>query len=217
MAEEPVKEEVKREIYDAFRKMKEKDYPAAEALLQDGLKKAESEQNQTQAALFYSAMGVLAKLKGDYKAAWRCYEKAEREMPEDPSLKIIMAKLLIDQFAQYDTALKKLKQVLKLAKGSGSFEHQAHATMAIAYLKKGDKKKASAMMERAMEEDFERVASAENLNFEVIEAFLARNFEVSHCQRYVEKALALARKRKEEKPVQFLTKLLDSFEVTIIQ
>jgi len=211
------REEVSRDIYDAFQKIKEKDYAAAETLLQDGLKKAEGGPDKTQAALFHSAMGVLFKLKGDYKAAWRYYEKAEKLMPEDPALKIIMAKLLIDQFAQYDTAVKKLKEVLKVAKGSGSFEHQAHATMAIAYLKKGDKKKAAEMMNKAMEEDFERITSAENLNFEVIETFLSRNFEVGRCQRYVEKALALARKRREEKPVQFLTKLLESFEVTVIQ
>jgi Tfp pilus assembly protein PilF len=216
MADESIQQEVRREIYDAFRKMKEKDYPAAEILLQDGLKKAESEQKNIQTALFYSAMGVLSKLKGDYKTAWRHYEKAEKLMPEDPSLKIIMAKLLIDQFAQYDTALKKLKEVLKIAKGSGSFEHQAHATMAIAFLKKGEKKKATDMMEKAMEEDFERITSAENLNFEVIEAFLARNFEVERCKKYIEKALTLARRRKEERPIQFLTKLLESFEVTIM-
>lgn len=209
-------EEVQKEIYEAFRKMKGKDYAAAQAILEEGLKKAESEQDKMRAALFDSALGVLSKLRGDFREAWRRYERAEKLLPEDPSLKIIMAKLLIDQFAQYDTAIKKLKQVLKLAKGSGSFEHQAHATMAVACLKKGDKKKAIEMFEKAMEEDFERVASAEGLNFDVIETFLARNFEVERCRRYVEKALALAKKRKEEKPVQFLTKLIESFEVTVV-
>jgi tetratricopeptide (TPR) repeat protein len=210
-------QEVREEIYEAFRKMKEKDYTGAEMLLQDGLQKAEAGEDKTQMALFYSAKGVLSKLKGDFREAWRFYEKAEKLLPGDPSLKIIMAKLLIDQFAQYDTAVKRLKEVLKIAKGSGSFEHQAHATMAVAYLKKGDKKKAGEMFEKAMEEDFEKVASAEGLNFEVIETFLSRNFEAERCRRYVEKALALAKRRKEEKPVQFLTKLLESFEVTVVQ
>ena len=126
-----------------------------------------------------------------------------------------MSKILIDQFAQYDAAIKKLKQTLKIAKGSGSFEHQAHATMAIAYLKKSDKKKALEFLELSMESDFDHVTSAHNLNFEVIEAFLSRNLEVERCRTYIEKALALARKRQESKPVQFLTKLLDSFEVTL--
>jgi tetratricopeptide (TPR) repeat protein len=207
--------EVSQDIYQAFHKMKEKDYASAESLLQEGLKKAESGQKSADKALIYSSLGVLSKVKGDTKEAWRYYEKAEKLLPEDPSLKIIIAKFLIDCFAQYDTAIKKLKQVLKIAKGSGSFEHQAYATMAIAYLKKGEKRKATELFDLSMEDDFLGISSAENLNFEMIEAFLSRNCEVDRCRRFVERALAMARKRGEEKPVQFLTKLLDSFEVTL--
>jgi tetratricopeptide (TPR) repeat protein len=202
-------------IYDAFRRMKAKDFGSAESLLREGLQKAESEQKSTEQALFHSTLGVLAKLKGEYKEAWRCYERAEKLLPDDPSLKLIMAKLLIDQFSQFDQAIRKMKQILKLAKGSASFEHQAHATMAIAFLKKGDRKKAVEMFELSVGRDFEGVSSAENLNFEVIEAFLARSFEVDRCKRYVLKALDLARKHAEDKPIQFLTKLLESFEVTL--
>lgn len=208
-------EGVSSEILTAFRRMKEKDYPAAEGLLRQGLQRAEREKNDTQAALFHSSLGVLSKIKGDYREAWRCYEKAEKLLSDDPSLKIIVAKLLIDEFAQYDTAIRKLKEVLKLAKGSGSYEHQAHASMAVAFLKKGDKKKAVEMLDLAMKDEFHGVTSAHHLNFEVIEAFLSRNLEVDRCRRYAEKALALARARKEEGPAQFLTKLAESFEVTI--
>jgi tetratricopeptide (TPR) repeat protein len=212
---EPSKENVSKGIYEAFRRMKEKDFDGAETLLKNGLERAEAEKDATQSALFFSSLGVLSKIKGQFKEAWRYYEKAEKLMPEDPSLKIIMAKLLIDRFAQYDNALKKLKHVLKVAKGSGSFEHQAHATMAIAYLKKGEKKKAAEMLDEAMVDDFANVTSAENLNFDVIEAFLSRNLEAERCQKYVEKALALARSRREVRPAQFLEKLLESFEVTV--
>ncbi len=207
--------EVQKEVYEAFRLMKSKDYTGSQKILLEGLTKAETEGDVTQQALFFSTLGVLSKIQGNFKEAWRYYEKAEKLLPEDPSLKIIMAKLLMDQFAQYDTAIKKLKTVLKIAKGSGSYEHQAHAEMAIAYLKKGEKKKATEMLDLSMVSDFEKVSSAENLNFEVIEAFLARNLEVERCRHYLEKALALARVRKEEKPTQFLTKLLESFEVTL--
>jgi tetratricopeptide (TPR) repeat protein len=212
---EPTKETVSKGIYEAFRLMKEKDFDGAESLLKTGLEKAEAEKNAMQSALFFSGLGVLSKIKGEFKDAWRYYEKAEKLLPEDPSLKIIMAKLLIDRFAQYDNALKKLKHVLKVAKGSGSFEHQAHATMAIAYLKMGEKKKAVEMLDEAMGGDFANVASAENLNFDVIEAFLARNLEVERCQKYIEKALELARSRREVRLQQYLEKLLESFEVTV--
>ncbi len=215
MVEEGTKETVQKDVYEAFRRIKEKDYVGAEGLLQGGLKRSEEQANPTQTALYCSSLGVLARIRGESKEAWRYYERAEKLMPGDPSLKIIMAKLLIDQFAQYDKAIKKLKEVLKIAKGCGSFEHQAHATMAIAYLKKGDKKKAVEMLDHAMVDDFANINSAENLNFEVIEAFLARNYEVDRCRQYVEKALDLARIRREEKSMQFLTKLLESFEVTL--
>src|SRR5262249_35193664 len=125
---DPTKETVSKGIYEAFRLMKEKNFDGAETLLKTGLEKAESEKNDTQSALFFSGLGVLAKIKGQFKDAWRYYEKAEKLLPEDPALKITMAKLLIDRFAQYDNAIKKLKIVLKVAKGSASFEHQAHAT-----------------------------------------------------------------------------------------
>lgn len=217
MAEAGVRDEVKKEILSAFQKMKAKDFDGASRLLQEGLQKSEEEKNVTQTALFLSSLGVLSKMRGEYKEAWRCYQKAEKLMPGDPSLKIIMAKLLIDQFAQYDNAIKKLKEVLKIARGCGSFEHQAHASMAMAYLKKGEKKKAVEMLDHAMVDDFNNVSSVENLNFEVIEAFLARNFEVERCRSFVEKALKLARARRETKPVQFLEKLMESFEVTVVQ
>ena len=215
MTESAASGTVSKEIYEAFRRMKEKDYVGAESILKSGLDSVDPKADPTRAALFLSTLGVLAKIQGDSKEAWRCYEQAEKLLPEDPSLKIIMSKLLIDRFAQYDNALRKLKQVLKIVKGSGSFEHQAHATMAIAYLKKGDRKKASQMLEEAMVHDFAEVSSAENINFEVIEAFLARNFDVERCRHYVEKALALAKQRREEKPIQFLTQLKENFSPAV--
>lgn len=209
-----VNTEVSREIHQAFSRMKVKDYEGAEKILQEGLQRL-ADKNPAETALYHSTLGVLSKLKGDAQEAWRHYEHAERLLPDDPSLKIITAKLLIDRFAQYDTAIKKLKEALKHAKGAPSFEHQAHATMAIAHLKKGEKKKAVAMFDLSVGNDFEGVSSAENLNFEVIEAFLSRNFEVDRCKSYIQKSLSLAKRLNEERPVQFLTKLLASFEVTL--
>lgn len=197
--------------------MKEKDYPGAESLLRRGLERADPDKDKVPVALYYSSLGVLAKLRGDFRQAWRDYEQAEKLMPDDPSLKVIVAKLLIDQFAQYESAIKKLKEVLKLAKGSAPFEHQARATLAIAYLKKGDKKKALQMFDEATAEDLlESLGSATHLNFDVLEAFLGRNFEVGRCRTYIDRALTVARQKKEEKPIQFLTRLQESFEVTLV-
>lgn len=206
---------IQQEIYQAFRKMKERDYSGAETTLREGLKKLEAGPDPVQEALYLSTLGVLCKLRNEPKEAWRCYEKAEKLMPDDPALKLIMAKFLIDQFAQYDTAIKKAGRALKLAKGSPSFEHQSHATLALAYLKKGDKKAAIKMLDKAMEDDFAGMVSSQNVNCEVLEAFLARNLEKERCRCYLEKALRLAVEKKEQKQIQFFTGLLDSLEITV--
>ena len=208
-------QEVQPYIYKAFQLMKEKRFEEAEKLLKEKIEKLGDKGDKTALSLLYSTLGIMEKYRGDKKAAWRHYEKAEKLMPDDPALKIISARLLIDAFAQYDTAIKKAKKAIKLSKGIPSFEHQAITTMGLAYLKKGDKKKSVEMLEKAMEKDFEGIISAENLDFNLIEALLHRNVERNKCKKYAQKALALAKKTREEKPLQFISKLVESFEVTI--
>ncbi|MBI4373901.1 MAG: hypothetical protein HY542_03390 [Deltaproteobacteria bacterium] len=204
-------ENVNPQIYEAFQKIKEGNFPAAEKILKEGLQGIAPAGDETQQALYHSTWGVLCKVKGEDKEAWRHYDLAEKLLPEDPSLKIISAKFLIERFAQFDTALKKLKKVLEVAKGSPSFEHQAHAIMALAYLKKGERKRAKTSLESAMAGDFQSMITAANINLDVIDGFLARNFEVGLCKAYLEKGLALAASKKEEKSVELFKKLLQSF------
>ena len=205
---------VKKEIYDALVKIKARDFEGAESLLQSLLKKAQeipSQEGRAEQALILSTLGVLEKVREDYKAAWRYYEKAEKILPDDPSLKLIMAQLMINEFSQYDVAIKKMNSVIELAKGSPSFEHQAYATMAMAYLRKGDRKKALEMFEKSMKGDFAEMTSSQNINLDVIETFLARNFESERCRTYLEKALALAKSKKESSQVALFNKLLLAF------
>lgn len=204
--------DVPKEIYVAFQKMKAKDYAASELILTQGLEKADQERENTHQALYHSTLGVLYKVKGDFKEAWRHYEKAEKLLPDDPSLKIISAKLLIDQFAQYDSAIKKMRRVLKIAKGASVYEHQAYAILATAHLKKGEKKKAAEMLKNAMVDDFQQLGSAQNINLEVIEIFLSRNWETDLCRNYLEKGRQLAQQRGEEKVTLFFQRLLEGFQ-----
>ena len=209
-------QEIQGYIYRAFQLMKQKNFTEAESILKTKLDTLGDGGDKTELALLFSTLGVMEKYRGDQKAAWRHYEKAEKLLPDDPALKIISARLLIDAFAQYDTAIKKTKKILKLAKGIPSFEHQATTTMGLAYLKKGDKKKAVQMLDKAMEDNFQGILSAENIDFNLIETFMHRNIEREKCKAYAQKALALAQKTNEEKPLQFISKFLDSFEVTEI-
>lgn len=199
-------------IQRAFELMKEKNYEEAEKLLQSGLRESEQGEKKSEQALFHSVLGILFKLKEDFQNAWRHYEKAEKLLPDDPALKIITAKCLIDQFAQFDTAIKKLKKVLKLTKGVPSFEHQANALLAIAYLKKGDRKEAIDKMVESMRDDFQSMITADNINLDVVAAFAARNFELDLCRQYLEKGLTLAHQRSEKKSIQLFERLLKSCE-----
>ncbi len=204
--------EIPNEIYEAFRLMKEKDYAGAESLLQKGaatLDEADPAQAET-GALYHSTLGVLDRLQGKTKEAWRHYEKAEKFLPDDPSLKIILAKFLIEEFAQYDGAIKKMREVLKMAKGVPSFEHQAHAILAIALLRKGERKKAVEMFQAAMEGDFQKIVTSQNINLDLIAAFTARNAELALCRDYLTKALALAQLRKEPPMTELFQKLLNA-------
>ena len=207
-------QEVKSYIYDAFHLMKEKKFEDAEKRLKRELNRLGEQGNVQEKALLYSTLGVMEKYRGDQKAAWRHYEQAEKLMPDAPALKIISARLLIDSFAQYDTAIKKVKKVLKLSKGIPSFEHQALTTMGLAYLKKGDKRKALEILDQIMTNHFAGILSAENIDFNLIEALLRRNVGREKCKEYTKRAMALAQKTREKKPLDFITKLLESFEVT---
>ncbi|MBI4126896.1 MAG: hypothetical protein HY465_05320, partial [Deltaproteobacteria bacterium] len=122
--------------YRAFELMKAKQYAETEKLLVNNLARTEDE---TAIALYHSTLGVLFKLQGEYRTAWKHYERAEKLLPKDPALKIISARLLIDQFNEYDQAIKKAKKVLSLIPDNPVFAHQAHITMGLAYVKKGQK------------------------------------------------------------------------------
>ncbi len=157
---------------------------------------------------------MLFKLKADYKNAWKNYEKAEKLLPEDPAIKLISARLLVDIFHQYDTAISKAQKVLKNIPQEGAFAHQAHATLGLAYLKKGDKKKAQSELVHAMAHDFENVGSAKNIDFKLLEALLKKQIAMEDCFAYLKKALVYAQKKEEEKYVKMIGKMIEGFPAT---
>lgn len=186
-------------------------FDAAEEELKGGIEEALEIKDKAMEALFYSTLGLLYKLKKDFKTAWRHYEKAEKLLPEDPALKLISSRLLIDIFCQYDTAIKKVQKVLKIVKGDWVFCHQAQITLGLAHLKKGDKKKALKHLVTAMEGDFEGMLSAGNIDFKLLEALLKKETGYEEGKTYLEKALAFAQKTKEEKYILLIQKLLENF------
>lgn len=194
----------------AFALMKSKQYDDAEKLLNNNLAKTEE---KVGTALYHSALGVLFKLKGDFKAAWRHYERAEKLLPEDPALKIIVARLLLEQFNEHAAAIRRANKVLKILPNNPVFVHQAHITLGLAYCKKLQKAKAIEALEKSWGNDFEGFVTAKNIDFQLVEALLHKGWGVDVCYRFLTKALAFAKGRKEKIYADAFEKMLNAFSL----
>lgn len=191
--------------------MKRKEYAAAEHHILEGIKKSRREMNETLEGLYYSALGVLYKLKEEYKKAYKFYQQAEKLLPDDNSLKLITTLLLIEQFGQYDTAVRRLEKVLQVESADPAMVHHAKAMMGVAYIKWGKKEKAKGVLEELLSSDFSLLRSAANIDFKLVEAMLKKKQNAELCQKYLEKALQLAQTKKEkifEKAMQSLLKVM---------
>jgi len=207
-----LEENVKNErLYKAFDFMAEKNLEAAENELNAGLEEAETQKDEVLAALFYSSLGVLYKIKKDFQKAWRFYEKAEHLLPDDPALKLISARLLIDVFGQYDTAIRRCKKVLQISRSDPPFKHQANATMGLALLKSGKRAGAIQCLVDAMDDDFAGLVSAGNIDLKLIEALLRKKAGLPECKNYLQKALEFARASQEGKFESLFNRLLEAF------
>lgn len=207
--------EVKAEIinptevcYKAFGLMQTKQLDEAEKLLSNCLSKVE---DPVARGLFHSSLGVLFKMKGDFKTAWRHYERAEKLIPNDPALKIISARLLIDEFAEFDQAVKKAKKVLALIPNNPVFKHQAYITMGLAYAKKGDKKRSIEMVVKAMEGDFQGFITTKNIDFNLCEIVLKKGWAEKEAKDFLDKACEFAKIHEENDWVETIQKMLSAF------
>lgn len=197
-------------LQKAFGMMGKKKFEEAEKELLLGLDVAAAQKDSLLEAVFYSSFGVLYKLKNDFKMAWRYYEKAEKILPREPALKVISARLLVEIFGQYDTALKKVDQVLKLTQDP-LLVHQAQAIAGLAELKKGNKKRAIDFLDRLLENNFEGMGSVLNLDFRFFEELLKKNIGLEACKTYLEKARQLAVQSREDAQIQKVDQMLESF------
>lgn len=195
--------------YRAFELIAAKQFADAEKLLAGNMSRTD---DNVAIALYHSVMGVLYKMQGEYKTAWRHYQRAEKLMPDDPALKIISSRLLIDQFAEYSQAIRKAKKVLDVAAGNPVFMHQAYTTMGLAYCKKGDKKKALEMLDLSIVDNFSNFISAKNIDYELVEAVLRRGWGEDVCRTFLEKALAFANQTREDQHISMLQKMLTAFK-----
>ncbi|MBF0104440.1 MAG: hypothetical protein HQM16_03830 [Deltaproteobacteria bacterium] len=194
-------------LFRAFRLMKAKDYTQAEALINEGITKAHQENNVELEGLYYSALGVLYKLKKNYNKAYGAYQKAERLLPDDHSLKIVSATLLIEQFKQYSTAARKMDKVIASTEDPALWHH-AKATQAVAYYLMGKKAEAGANFNEMLKQDFNLLRFAANVDFKTAELFVQKKFMPDECRQYLQKALLLAKSKKEKTFIVIIENLL---------
>lgn len=200
-----------KNLQKAFSLMQKKKLDQAESLLESVLKEAEAKKDLMMTALTCSAYGVLYKLKKEFRKAWKFYERAEKIYPEEPSLKLISGRLLVDYFGQYDTVVRKMDKVIELNPGNLVLLHQALTLKGIAHLRQGEKEKAVECLKRSMDGGFEPLKTCVNLDFKLVEELMKKKVGTDACHEFLEKANALSRKSREA-PFQKLTKrLLDHF------
>lgn len=201
------------DLYFCFRLMKEKNFEGAKIKIEEGIRKAQQNQNVVSEGLYLSAMGVLFKLKKDHKESYKYYQLAERLLPEDHSLKIISSTLLIHEFHQFDTAIRKLKKVLESANVDPVILHQAKALIAMAYFATAKKSLAKEILATMVIEDFSKLRSATHVNYKLPEYFILKNFELDACLAYLRKALALAKDKHEDNYIAVVNELIQQTEV----
>ena len=194
--------------FRAFELMQQKLNDEADRLLNSNMGKVD---DNVSIGLFHSALGVLYKLKGEAKTAWKHYQRAEKLIPEDPALKIITARLLIEEYSEYDQAIKKVKKAQSFVKENPVFLHQIHVTLGLAYLFKGQKKKATMMLAKSMENDFAGFVSTQNVDFQLVEALLKQGVATNDCKTFLIKARTFASKQREETWVELIDRMINTF------
>lgn len=195
-------------LLKAFGLMHKKKLKEAETILAYGLKEAEVLHDELLMGLYNSAYGVLYKLKKEFRKAWKYYEQAERLIPDDPALKIISARLLVDYFGQYDTVIRKMDKLMAMANGDFVLLHQAHTIQGLAHLRSGNKKKAVASLEKAMGKNFEGLQTATNLDFKLVHEMIKKKVNLPLCRHYLESARKFAKKMRESAHEKLIARLL---------
>jgi tetratricopeptide (TPR) repeat protein len=203
------------DLYLAFRLMKRKDFDGAEARIMVGLKLARQAGQKNLEGVYFSAFGVLYKLKKDYKKSYKYYQLAEKLLPDDHSLKVITAVLLIEEFAQYDTAIRKLAKVIEASANDPAMMHHAKAVQGLAYFLMGKKDQASLCLDFLLTQDFQMLRSAANVDFKMVEVFIKKGFQLEKCKTYLERALQLAKKKNEKVYLAVIETLLEFFDKVV--
>jgi tetratricopeptide (TPR) repeat protein len=191
--------------YRAFELMRGKQYDDAEKLLSHWLTKTE---DKVELGLFHSAYGVLEKTRGQFKDALRHYERAEKLIPDDPAIKLITARLLLDVYKEAGQTIRKCNKVLKLLPDNPVVVHHAKTLQGLAHAQKGSKRQAIAMLEESMAGDFDGFLTCDNIDFTLVEVCARKGWAIPQCRTFLDKALAFAKAHQEDQWVETVSKIV---------
>lgn len=199
------------ELKICFQWMKEKKYDQAQIKIEEKMKFAQAHADKNSEGILLSMLGMLYKLKLDVKTSYKYYQLAEKCLPDDATLAMISARLLVEEFNQCETALRKIDKIILNTTHDPVMQHHALALKALAYFKMGKKPKAKEALQSLIEYDFSLLRSSSNVDYKTCESFLAKGFEVGLCLQYLEKCLQLAIQLKEKTMQKVLSRLIDIF------
>ncbi|MBI4236813.1 MAG: hypothetical protein HY696_00155 [Deltaproteobacteria bacterium] len=191
----------------AFALLGDRQFSDAERLLANCLTKI---QDPVGIALLHSALGVCAKCQGKGKIALQHYQRAEKILPEDPALKLITAQLLIDEFAQYDQAVRRCRKAALLVPQNPVVLHHALTLEGMAYARRGDRRRAGEMLTASMVHDFKGFVTTRNIDFQLVHYLLRKEWHGDLCRHFIERAHAFARSVKEGGWIRTLKRMLEA-------
>ncbi len=196
------------ELRQCFQWIHAKRFDEAQKKLEAKVIVAQEKKDKDAEGIVLSILGMLFKVKRDVKTAYKYYQQAEKCLPDDMSLKMITSRLLVEEFHQSETALRKIEKVLKSTTDDPVMQHHAMALKALAYLQMGKKPQAKTVFTEVVAQDFSKLRSAVNVDYKTCEAFLSKSFEVDLCLQYLQCCMDLAVQLKEKQMVQVLTQLM---------
>lgn len=205
------KTDIASQLASIFKLLSQKKFTEVQDQLYPLLKQAEDSKNENNLGLVYSIFGMYYRARKEYKKAWKSYEFAEKLIPNDPSIKLISTRLLIEQFAQYDLALKRIQKIKELVGTDFTFLHKAYTLEGLAYLKQGDPFQAVESFKKSMGNHFEGLQTSYNLDLKLVEAFMKKKIEPQLCKTFLEEALLFSKKKREKVYEKVIEKLIANF------
>lgn len=148
----------------------------------------------------------LHRLAHHYKKAWKVYEKLEKLLPNEPSIKLLVSQFLIDLFKQYDLAQKKIQKILQMT-SDPALRHQSFALLGQIHFKKGNYKKALESFELA-KEAIAYLNSASSIDYTLYLLLLDKGLEKGEDCNYLKAAFSCAQQHQEEKEIYKINYLM---------